>query len=262
MKKIQLWAGKILTIAIALGLTLAIITNPQPSLTAEMRSDWGYGEATSSQWGELSPKFAACSQGKDQSPVDINNLNNIKVENSARIEFNYQPSDVEVINNGKTIKVDYQPGNILSINDEVYELLQFHFHTPSEHTIENKSFAMALHLVHQNKAGKLAVVGVMINSGAENPVITSIWNAIPKGEQAESKNRINIDAASLLPKDKTFISYYGSLTTPPCSEQVSWNVFLEPIELSSEQIETFASIYPYNARAIQPLNGRSLKLHI
>jgi len=140
--------------------------------------------------------------------------------------------------------------------------VQFHFHTPSEHTIENKSSAMELHFVHQNEAGDLAVVGVLIDAGDENKIISGIWDTIPNGNKSNNSSAdIEIDIEKLLPKDKNFVSYPGSLTTPPCSEKVSWNLMIEPIELSAEQIGTFEDIYPYNARPIQPLNGRSIKLH-
>ena len=119
---------------------------------------------------------------------------------------------------------------------------------------------MEVHFVHQNEAGKLAVVGAMMNSGAENPLISRVWQAIPDGNKAHKSQSMNLNAADLLPQNKTYFSYKGSLTTPPCSEEVNWNLLSEPIEVSPEQIAAFSRIFQYNARPIQPLNGRLIEL--
>ncbi|WP_319422921.1 carbonic anhydrase [Pleurocapsa sp. FMAR1] len=259
MKKSKLWQRQLLAGAIFLTATLMIIVNPGLSLADENKPDWEYGGSNNpTHWSELSSEFKSCELGSNQSPINITTTQKGK---AAAIEFDYHPSTVEVINNGHTIQANYEPGSTVKIDGQVYDLLQFHFHTPSEHEIEGKSAAMELHFVHKNKAGKLAVVGVMMDAGAENPLIASVWDDIPTDNKAEKGNKITLDAAKLLPKDKTFVSYSGSLTTPPCSEQVSWNILSKPIEVSSEQIETFESIYSYNARPIQPLNGRSVELH-
>jgi len=260
MKNSNLSKYALLFCAVFLCATSTIIFNPRPSLTEENKPGWGYGGAANpTQWSELSSEFEACEFGRDQSPININVVE--KSEQSSEINFNYQESTGEVVNNGHTIQVDFEPGNTVDIDGEVYQLAQFHFHTPSEHTIENKSSAMELHLVHQNEAGQLAVVGVMMDSGSENETIASVWDAIPTGDLSAQGSAINIDPAELLPGDKTFLSYSGSLTTPPCSEQVKWNLMSEPIELSAEQIKTFESLYSYNARPVQPLNGRLIELH-
>ena len=240
-------------------LTTLLILNPYQSSAAGDNPDWGYGGASNpTRWDELKPEFESCQLGKAQSPIDISNY---EAGESIEIEFNYQTSPVEVVDNGHTIEVAYPPGSNVSIDGEEYELLQFHFHTPSEHTIDGEASAMELHFVHQNEAGELAVVGVMMNLGEDNPIIASIWSAMSEGNKTNKSNSITIDAANLLPNDRKYVSYAGSLTTPPCSEGVSWNLLLEPIELSSEQIATFESLYPYNARPIQSLNGRSIQLH-
>ncbi|MEO1673291.1 MAG: carbonic anhydrase family protein, partial [Cyanobacteria bacterium J06631_2] len=179
---------------------------------------------------------------------------------SAEIEFDYRYSAAEVVNNGHTIVVNYAEGSSVTIDNEKYALKQFHFHTPSEHTIDNEASAMEVHFVHQNDAGKLAVVGAMINSGAENPLITRVWQAMSDGNKAHKNQSMNLNAVNLLPRNKTYFSYEGSLTTPPCSEEVSWNLLSEPIEISAEQIAEFSNIFQYNARPIQPLNGRLIEL--
>ncbi len=258
MNSNNLWQKLSLFVVIACATTLLIL-NPYQSSAEGDNPDWGYGGASNpTRWDELKPEFESCKLGKAQSPIDISNY---EAGESAKIKFNYQSSPVEVVDNGHTIEVVYQPGSTVSIDGEEYELLQFHFHTPSEHTIDNEASAMEVHFVHQNEAGELAVVGVMMNPGEDNPIIASIWSAMSEGNKTNKSKSITIDAANLLPNDYKYVGYTGSLTTPPCSEGVSWNLLLEPIELSPEQIATFESLYPYNARPIQLLNGRSIQLH-
>lgn len=220
--------------------------------------DWAYeGEANAHRWGLLAPEFESCRLGDQQSPVNIKNVDHYN--KTAPIKFNYQPGTVDVVNNGHTIQVNYPPGSTILLNNEEYELLQFHFHTPSEHMIDNKTSAMEAHFVHKNKAGKLAVVGVLIDSGTDNPLIASIWEATPNSNKANNVSKIRLNAANLLPDNKNFYSYEGSLTTPPCSEGVSWNVFSEPVEVSPEQITFFEQIFSNNARPTQPLNDRPVE---
>lgn len=242
-------------LAIAL-VTLALLTTP---VLAAESPHWSYGgTANPTQWGKLSDDFTMCELGKDQSPIDIKNT----IEASpANINFDYKPSPLSVVNNGHTIQVNYAQGSNVSINGEQYSLLQFHFHTPSEHEINDRASAMELHLVHRNDVGKLAVVGVMLNVGKPNPLIAEIWKQIPDiGETNMVSDRF-INAANLLPENKAYYSYNGSLTTPPCSEGVSWNIFVEPITVSEEQIETFTKIYQVDARPLQPINSRTVQLH-
>ena len=251
----SIWRRLFLIGAICLISTLTF--SNERSLALENKPDWEYsGAANPTHWNELSPEYKLCKAGHAQSPI---NINGDREGEPAKVEFNYQPTTAEVIDTGHTIQVNYEPGSTVKIDDEVYELKQFHFHTPSEHKINNDASAMEVHFLHQNAAGELAVVGVMMNSGAENLVIASIWNAI--GDRNQQSGKALLNAANLLPENKTYWSYTGSLTTPPCSEGVSWNVLSEPIELSSEQIATFESIYPYNARPIKPLDGRTVEFH-
>ena len=220
---------------------------------------WSYeGSDSPTQWGQLSKDFALCQVGADQSPID---LDNISTGESAPIEFNYEATTLEVVNNGHTIQVNYGEGSQVKIAGEYYDLLQFHFHTPSEHTITHKTSAMELHLVHRNALGQLAVVGVMLNKGAANPIIQSIWSNIPTQGGKNILANQTINAADLLPKDKAYYSYTGSLTTPPCSEEVRWNILTQPIQVSDEQIATFANLYQANARPVQPTNNRMIVLH-
>lgn len=236
--------------------TLWLIT---PSAIAAANVQWRYGGSENpTQWGKLSEDFVLCELGKAQSPINISNAIAGKPEN---IGFDYQPSPLVVINNGHTIQVKYEKGSKVTIDGKKYELLQFHFHTPSEHYINGQASPMELHLVHQNALGQLAVVGMMIKQGALNPVISEVWKHIPDvGETSEVADRL-INAADLLPEQKSYFSYDGSLTTPPCSEGVKWNIFVEPIAISKEQIEAFEQIYQVDARPVQAINNRVVELH-
>ena len=199
-----------------------------------------------------------CEVGTDQSPIDIDNA----VDGSpANIIFNYSSVPLVVVNNGHTIQVNYETGSTVSINGEEYQLLQFHFHTPSEHTMAGKAYGLELHLVHRNKKGQLAVVGVMMEKGQANSLIDTIWKNIPEEKGINEVKGLTINAADLLPSSKTYFSYAGSLTTPPCSENVKWNVLAETISVSQEQIAAFEQLYQVNARPIQPMNGRIIELH-
>jgi carbonic anhydrase len=231
-----------------------------PTLAAEsIAPEWGYeGDINPSAWGKLSRDFATCDLGRAQSPIDITG---VETGQPVPIAFNYKSSPLSVVNNGHSIQVNYAPGSSISIDGDEYQLLQFHFHTPSEHKIAGKAAAMEAHFVHRNAAGKLAVVGVMMNEGKENPIVSKVWQAIPPSGQTKTIDNIAIDAAKLLPTNKSYYSYTGSLTTPPCSEGVNWSILTSPITISSAQIQEFKKYYPIDARPIRSTNARKIELH-
>ena len=207
---------------------------------------WSYeGNGAPAQWGGLSPDFKTCAAGAEQTPIDLRGA--IRAA-PGPVTFGYQKMPLTVLNNGHTIQVNTPPGNKISIGGTAYELLQFHFHHPSEHLLEGKSLAMELHFVHKAANGALAVVGVFLQPGAANPALTPIWNAMP--EKAEP--------ARLLPKERAYFRYMGSLTTPPCSEGLTWTVFRTPVQVSPEQIRMFGALFPMNARPAQSLGRRFL----
>jgi carbonic anhydrase len=213
---------------------------------------WGYsGDIGPEFWGDLSAEYALCSTGARQSPIDISGA----TPQEGGITFNYQPTNLNLLNNGHTIQVNYDAGSSIEVNGETYNLFQFHFHVPSEHTENGLPAAMELHLVHRNADDKLAVVGVMMNVGAENPVLARFWDQIP-AEETEITVPGTINIAEALPGGLSYYTYDGSLTTPPCSEGVSWFVLNERIEASQTQIDKFVSIIGNNARPVQPLNDR------
>lgn len=209
---------------------------------------WDYqGTNSPETWGNLSEEFALCTTGQNQSPIDLDPEASLMTEG---VELNYATVVFEVVNNGHSVQVNYPKGSTANIGGETYDLLQFHFHTPSEHTVAGKASEMEVHLVHTNAAGDLAVISAMVEPGPESDDVSKIWRNIPE-VGASKKSDLVINAANLLPKDLTHISYSGSLTTPPCSEDVTWLVMKEPITLSLEQIKTFQNLYPMNARPTQ-----------
>lgn len=221
--------------------------------------DWNYdGENDPAHWSELSPEFAACEEGEDQSPVDI--PANIEGVEHTPVSFHYKTVPLDIINTGHTEEVEYGSDSYATIGGVRYYLSQFHFHTPSEHTVGNEQAAMEMHLVHENKDGGIAVIAVLIQEGRENERFARFWDKLPRKAGSERKDGdITLNAAELLPGEKEFYEYTGSLTTPPCTEGVKWYVFEKPIELSASQIERFREIMNGNNRPVQPLNGREIE---
>jgi carbonic anhydrase len=216
---------------------------------------WGYsGHEGPRNWGKLDPKFAACAIGKNQSPV---NLPSFKKGQQKPVEFDYKGGASEILNNGHTIEIEYREGSSLILDGHTYELKQFHFHAPSENTINGKHFPLEGHLVHADKDGHLAVVAILFNEGPANPLIASLWQGIPSkvGEKHELPEPLN--AVQLLPSDREYYRFAGSLTTPPCSEGVTWLVVRKPVTASKEQIAAFSKAVGFaNSRPVQPLNAR------
>lgn len=218
---------------------------------------WTYeGEEGPDYWGELDPSYAVCSTGASQSPVDISTP---LEQDLANIDFYYQPSGVNILNNGHTVQVNYDAGSYIQLDGVRYDIVQFHYHAPSEHAVNGKLFAAELHIVHKNADGGLAVVGILMDKGAANEAYQPFIENLPE-EKSDAKNTGSIiNAADLLPAVQTTFRYGGSLTTPPCTEGVSWLVMTTPVEISSEQIEALASLFEEgNNRPVQPLNDRPL----
>lgn len=218
----------------------------------EEKPHWSYeGDTGPEHWAEIG--YPDCA-GNQQSPVDIPADAPI---NEGGITFNYNPSELKIINNGHTIKIEYDEGSSIIFGDKEYKLLQYHFHAPSEHTINGEYYDMELHLVHQSDDGEYAVVGVMIKAGSENENYTPVWEHLPAEEgELQTISGVSVNAIDLLPEDKSYYHYMGSFTTPPCTEGVKWFILSTPVELSSEQIDAFRAIYDGNNRPVQPLNDR------
>jgi len=217
---------------------------------------WGYeGDVAPAHWGELSDKFKLCSSGKNQSPIDIKS--NFDVDLPA-IQFDYSAPAKKIINNGHTIQVDVKAGSSITVDGKNYQLKQFHFHTPSENKINGKSFPLEAHFVHRLKGkNTFAVVAVMFNEGAANPILEQLWDKIPSKVGESVKLEKSIDYTQLLPKDKDYYRFNGSFTTPPCTEGVYWHVLKTPLTASKAQIEKFlATMHHPNNRNIQTTGAR------
>lgn len=217
---------------------------------------WTYsGEEGPEHWGELSEDFALCSTGTEQSPIDIPSASST---NPTDIVFNYNPTDVNILNNGHTIQVNYDEGSSIEIDGTTYNLLQFHFHALSEHTVDGNYADAEMHLVHQSDAGEYAVVGVLIKRGGENAAYAPVWDNLPAQEAEETTiSGASVNAADLLPAEQSYYRYNGSFTTPPCTEGVNWFVLSTPVELSDAQLASFEQVYSANYRPVQPLNDRA-----
>lgn len=227
----------------------------------EPKTDWSYeGKTGPKYWGELDPNFKMCSAGKQQSPINIE-LSQVNMEARPNIlEIQYTPSAVSVINDGHTIQANvHSEINRILLGGQEYTLQQFHFHTPSEHQLNGKNKAMELHLVHTNQVGESAVVGLLIEEGQENMNFKTMWEQLPEKKTEIAMAVIDpIPLNNIFPKDHIIFFYTGSLTTPPCTEEVKWIVFKEPIQMSKEQITAFRQIFPDNHRPVQPLEGRKI----
>lgn len=217
---------------------------------------WAYnGAGGPQQWANLKPEFSLCSTGQRQSPIDIRGGLSVDLE---PVRFDYQASKFAVVDNGHTVQVNLNQGNAIEVGGKRYELLQFQFHRPSEERIDGRQFEMSLHLVHRNEQGQLAVVGLLFDKGPPHPVLQQVWNNLPLEKNDENQASNPIELADLLPADRRYYTYMGSLTTPPCSEGVKWIVMRQPVTLTKEQIDIFARMYPMNARPIQAVAGRRI----
>jgi carbonic anhydrase len=217
---------------------------------------WSYdGPAGPQTWGGLRPDFMLCGKGQRQSPVDIRGGLEVELE---PVRFEYQSSPFGVIDNGHTIQANVAPGNRIEVGGKRFELVQFHFHRPSEERIDGRQFEMSLHLVHKDEKGRLAVVALLLDKGPALPAVQQVWNNLPLEKKEEARARTPLDLGTLVPTDKRYYTYMGSLTTPPCTEGVQWIVMRQPVTVSAEQIELFARIYPMNARPVQQLAGRRI----
>jgi len=216
---------------------------------------WGYaGERGPAAWGRLDPAYAACGAGREQSPID---LDDALAADLPPVVPALRPVPLRVVHNGHTIEVNGAGGGTTAIGDKPYDLLQFHFHHPSEHLLAGRAPAMEVHLVHRAADGEIAVLGVFIEPGAANPTLAAIWDVMPRAAGSETTGAGTVDPGALVPGGPVW-RYAGSLTTPPCTEIVQWVVYRAPIAASAEQIATFAALFSNNARPVLPLGRRFL----
>jgi len=220
-------------------------------------SHWSYeGQEGTVHWSMLSPAYMACEIGSHQSPINITMPRHETMQE--QLVFHYQSASVHTLDNGHTIQVNVPPGSELRLNGRAYRLKQFHFHEPSEHHLDSRTYPMELHLVHQDVKGHVVVIAVLMETGSPNQPLAQLWTMLPTkaGEQG-AEHAFN--PRDLLPSSTHHFSYHGSLTTPPCTEGVQWIVLRDPITMSAQQVEQFVSVIGHNARQIQPLHGRQIR---
>lgn len=225
------------------------------------KTRWDYrGPRGADHWSQLDPAYAACNEGKEQSPIDIHGA--VKTD-LPPLQFESKNGPIRyVINNGYTIRVNYRRGNenYLVASGQRYELIQFHFHRPSEESISGKTYPMEVHLMYQTADGKAAGVTVFIKPGRPNSVVEKLWEHMPNAEGQNEAPGVEVNPSDLLPRNTdAYFMYMGSVTAPPCTEGVTWFVLKNPIEISEKQIAAFAKLYPNDARPVQPLNGRVVR---
>lgn len=227
-------------------LAVLLVSTTMACANLDKKLNWTYTGATGVQnWGNM---FETC-KGKEQSPIDIWSKHHSNIQD---LKFDYRT--YTVINNGHTVQYNYEPVSHMSfMGDDTYKLVQFHFHVPSEHTLDGKQMAMGAHLVHKNEMGELAVVGILFKEGKRNETIDKLWKHFPKTQNiAYPIDQEDIDIQELLPANLEYYHYMGSLTTPPCTENVKWIVMRNTVTASKEQIARFKSVIGgFNSRPIQ-----------
>jgi carbonic anhydrase len=235
---------------------LALLALPTLTGSASAEEDvhWTYsGERGPEHWGELSDAFATCKEGKSQSPIDI--VDPIDVELDP-IAFSYRGSTTAVTNNGHTLQIDVGRDNVMEVGGQSFKLLQFHLHSPSEHRIDGELFALETHFVHQNDRGQLAVVAILFRQGDRSRAMATIGAAAPEKVGTSKPLDTRIANLEIVPENKGYYRYSGSLTTPPCTEGVLWLVLESIGSACREQVANFVRIIGEDARGPQPLHGR------
>lgn len=251
-----------LAIVAVAAITLAAANRQEPQHTKH----WAYvsGEETvgPADWGSL-PGNAVCASGKAQSPVPLADVgaSAAKSATTPALAFDYHPAALSLVNNGHTVQATVPPGSSVTEGGVTYKLVQFHFHAPSEHTLDGKRYPLELHLVHVDAAGKPAlVVGVFITEGATNAALSPVFASLPQKEGYRiDLAKDSVDASALLPDERTHFDYGGSLTTPPCTEGIRWRVMRAPITMSGAQIDAYRLLphLGHSARPMQSAHGRS-----
>ena len=223
-------------------------------LHADEDKHWSYsGETGPENWAKLSPEFAACGIGLNQSPIDISSAVSAELET---LEFNYESNSTEIVNNGHTLQINVGPGSWMRAEGKNFQLLQVHFHSPSEHQIDGEKFPLEGHLVHQNKNGELAVVAVLFRSGEWDADLERFGAAAAKELNQPKPIDLNFADLEMYRNHESYYRYNGSLTTPPCTEGVRWYVLKSPGHIAAEQAAEYVALIGEDARGPQPLNAR------
>jgi carbonic anhydrase len=242
---------------LAAAMLLISISTPSLAQNPGHPKHWGYeGEVGPEHWAEFESDFGACSTGRNQSPIDLANFIHADLP---KIAFDYKPGGHQVVNNGHAVQVNYNDGSSITVDSTVFKLKQFHFHSPSENTINGRSFPMEAHFVHADDQGNLAVVALMFEEGSSNGVLESVWPKVPQVENGKDALEPVVSAEALLPANRDYYRYDGSLTTPPCSEGVRWFVLKQPAKATAEQLAVVGKTLTHaNNRPVQPTGARAI----
>jgi carbonic anhydrase len=247
-------------VVLALGLaTMAAAQTTDPNVD-QNAAPWSYqGKTGPLVWGRLDSAYQACSKGHEQSPLDIRGAHLNKALQP--IEFHYIAGPVTLTNDGHTIVARVDPGSYIVAGGVRYELIQFDFHHPSEEAVRGKVTDMDVQLLHHGKDGSLAVVTVRLREDAGNPnaVLAALWPHLPKKAGATEKVTEMVSAGGLLPTDRGYWTFMGSLTAPPCTEGVRWFVFEQELSLSRDQLRAFTALFRMNTRGLQEAHGRRIE---
>ena len=227
---------------------------------AQTTTPWEYtGKRGELNWGKLDPAYQACSKGHEQSPIDIHGAHLNKALQP--IEFHYISGSVALVNTGHTVEIQVKPGSYILAGGLRYDLVQFHFHHPGEVAVKGKLTDMEVHLVHKSADGKFAVIAVRLREDLDTPnaVLATLWPHLPKTAGATDKVTEMVNPGGLLPADRGYWTYMGSLTAPPCTEGVRWFVFEQELSISRGQLRAFALLYKMNTRSLQDAHGRRIE---
>ncbi|MDP2699599.1 carbonic anhydrase [Thalassospira sp.] len=240
--------------ALALGLAFAM---PHALQAEGGHGGWSYeGSTGPDHWGALDPAYELCASGKNQTPVDMTGF--VEADLSP-IDFKYGTPATDIVNNGHTVQINMTPGSAITIAGRTFNLIQMHFHTPSENHINGKSFAMEGHMVHADADGNLAVIAILYEEGDANARLAPFWADLPPKAGDTRPAPSGVPASSLLGDNPDYYRFNGSLTTPPCSEGVWWLVLKEPQSVSAGQVAAFMATQPGpNNRTIQNVFARPI----
>lgn len=218
---------------------------------------WSYEGATGPEhWASLSEDFEGCEKGHGQSPVDL--TEDVAVETDTPVTVHYRPVTAELVNNGHTVQANVSAGSSIVVDGTTYQLRQFHFHLPSEHTENGEHTAMEMHFVHEDGKGELAVLGVLMKAAKGHSAFTDLWKHLPAEEGGRSHITKPVDLTRFLPGDRDQYRYEGSLTTPPCTEGVKWTVLEDQVRVTPRQVAAYRELFPKSNRPIQPRNDREV----
>ena len=235
-----------------------LLLAPGISPAQQSGADWGYdGKLGPLNWSKLDPAYRACNNGKEQSPIDIRGAHRNK--SLPPVEFHYLAGTMSLLNTGHTVQVTPPAGSYVIVGGTRYDLVQFHFHHPGEEAVKGKLPDMTLHLVHKSADGKVLVIAVRLLEGNGNAVLASLWQHLPTKVGASDKTTEEMSPAGLLPNDRGYWTYTGSLTAPPCTEGIDWIIFQQEVEISRPQLRAFAALYKVNSRMLQAPHGRKIE---